>query len=153
MTWLPVLRRSQGTSVRSLRDEMDRLFTTFSEDWPENGLVRSVPCAWYPAVDIEENENEYLLRAELPGMEVDDVDISLTDNVLTIKGEKKLEKEEKEKNYHHVECRYGTFQRTFQLPPNVDANKVKAEFSKGVMTVHIPKSPETKPKKIEIKSA
>ena len=153
MTWLPVLRRTGTTSVRSLRDEMDRLFKTFFEDWPENGLLRSEPCAWYPAVNIEESENEYLLRAELPGMEASNVDISLTDNVLSIKGEKKLEKEDKDRDYHHVECRYGTFQRTFQLPPNVDENKVKAEFSKGVMTVHIPKSPETKPKKIEIKAA
>ena len=153
MTWLPVLRWRGDRNVLPFRDEMDRFFNSFLEDSPYSGFIRRETGTWYPSVDIEENDNEYLLRAEIPGMESKDVDISLNDNVLTIKGQKKVEKEEKESNYRHVECRYGTFQRTFQLPANVDPHNVKAECSNGVLTVHIAKSPEAKPKKIEIKSA
>lgn len=151
MAWLPVLRSRGETDIRTLRDEMDRLFNSFFDEWPVAGLSRKENGGWIPAVDIQETENEYTLRAEIPGMDVKDVEVSLADNVLTLKGEKKIEKEEKKKNYHHVECRYGAFHRTFQLPPNVDDKNVKAECSKGVLTVHLPKSPEAKPKKIEVK--
>ena len=153
MTWLPVLRLGGDRNMLSVRNEMDSLFNLFLQDWPYDGLIRNGTGTCYPSVDIEENDNEYILRAEIPRMESKDVDISLNDNVLTIKGEKKMEKEEKERNCYHVERRYGRFQRTFQLPANVDSDNVKAECSNGVLTVHIAKSPETKPKKIEIKSA
>ena len=153
MAWLPILRRTGEFPLRSLRDEMDRLLSSFTEDWPVSGVSRTETGAWYPAVNIEETDREYQVKAELPGIESSEVEISVDDNVLCIKGEKKDEKEEKEKNYHRTEIHYGSFQRTFQLPQNVDAEKIKAESSKGILTVHIPKSPETKPKKIEIKTA
>ena len=152
MTWLPVLRTRDESNVRTLRDEMDRLFSSFFDEWPVASLTKRENGFWSPSVDIQETDTEYQLRAEVPGMDVKDVDVSLADNVLTLRGEKKVEKEEKKKNYHHIECHYGSFHRTFQLPPNVDEKNVKAECVKGVLTVHIPKSPETKPKKIEIKS-
>jgi HSP20 family protein len=151
MTWLPVLRTKGEYNMRTLRDEMDRLFNSFFDELPVSSLAKGENGIWSPSIDIQETDTEYLLRAEVPGMDVKDVDVSLADNVLTLRGEKKVEKEEKKKNYHHVECHYGSFQRTFQLPPNIDEKNVKAECSKGVLMVHLPKSPETKPKKIEIK--
>jgi HSP20 family protein len=151
MTWLPVLRTRGESNVMTLKDEMDRLFNSFFDEWPVASMSNRDNGLWAPAVDIQETDTEYLLKAEVPGMDVKDVDVSLADNVLTLRGEKKVEKEEKKKNYHHVECHYGSFHRTFQLPPNADEKNVKAECSKGVLTVNIPKSPETKPKKIEIK--
>ena len=150
MAWLPILRRSSG--LTNLRDDMDRMFGSFLEDWSSLPL-RKENGGWAPTVDIEENDKEYLVRAEVPGMDSKDVDISLKDDVLTIKGEKKEEHKEEEKNYHYFESRYGTFQRTFRLPQNVDSEKVKAECTKGVLRIHIPKVPETQPKKIEVKNA
>jgi HSP20 family protein len=107
-----------------------------------------------PAVDVVEKEKEYQLLAELPGLDEKDVEVSVADDILTIKGEKKEEKEEKAKNYYVSERRYGTFQRSFQLPAGVDAEKIEANFQKGVLTVTLPKAPEAlkKEKKIAIKS-
>ena len=107
-----------------------------------------------PVVDVVEKEREYQVSAELPGLEEKDVEVSVADDMLTIKGEKKEEKEEKAKNYYLSERRYGAFQRSFRLPPGVDSAKIEANFQKGVLTVTLPKTPEAqkKEKKIEIKT-
>ena len=106
---------------------------------------------WTPAVDIAEQENEYAVKVELPGVSKEDVKISLESNILTIKGEKKQEKEETKKNLHRVERSYGMFQRSFTLPSTVKSDKIDATFIDGVLTITLPKVEEAKPKQIEVK--
>lgn len=150
---------------RNFRTEMDRLFDRFAGGFGLPSLSRmfdggngafetsfSVPS---PAVDITEDAAGYRLSAELPGMAEQDIEVSVTDDTLTIKGEKKQETEKQDKNYYLSERSYGSFQRSFVLPDSVDADKINAEFAKGVLTVTLPKKPEAKvePKKIEVKPA
>jgi len=106
---------------------------------------------WAPLVDITEDEKEYLIKAELPEVKKDDVKVSVQDGVLTISGERKSEKEEKNKKFHRVEWAYGSFSRSFTLPEDADADKVAGDFKDGVLKVHVPKSEKAKPKKIEVK--
>ena len=105
---------------------------------------------WTPAIDVSETEKEYLVKAELPGISKKEIDISLTDGVLTIKGEKKQEKKEEKENYHFIETRYGSFSRSLRLPDDASAEKVDATYTDGVLTVSIPKTESAKPKKIEV---
>ena len=106
---------------------------------------------WAPLVDITEDEKEYLVKADLPEVKKEDVKVGVEDNVLTISGERKFEKEEKNKKYHRVERAYGSFMRSFTLPEETDAKKVSAEFKDGVLKVHLPKNGVAKPKGIEVK--
>ncbi len=106
---------------------------------------------WAPKVDIYEDEEGVDLRFELAGVEPKDVDIRFENGVLTLRGERKLEKEEKKDNYHRVELSYGTFTRSFSLPATIDAEKIRAESKNGVLTVHLPKKAEAKPKSIQVK--
>jgi HSP20 family protein len=108
-----------------------------------------------PAIDIAEKGTAYELTAELPGMDDKGIEVTVSDNVLSIKGEKKEEKEQKDKNYHLSERRYGSFQRSFDLPTGVDAAKIEAQFAKGVLTVTLPKTAEAqkKQRKIDVKTA
>jgi HSP20 family protein len=140
--------RKELSPFTSLQREMDRLFADFSKRF-------GAPLAGdaFPKLDISETDGEIKVSAELPGIEEKDVDVTLRDDVLTIKGEKKAEREEKDKNYHLVERSYGSFQRTIQLPAGMDPAKVKATMDKGVLTVTMPKPAAAQPKKIEIKSA
>lgn len=108
---------------------------------------------WSPLVDISEDEKEYLIKAEIPEMKKDDMKISVQDNVLSISGERKYEKEEKGKKYHRVERAYGSFMRSFTLPEDADGSKVGAEYKDGILKVHLPKSEKAKPKAIEVKVA
>jgi len=145
----------------SLRREVDRLFEDFDRGFwrfPSRSLFDIEPF-WRrgvaaPAVDIVEREKDYQVAAELPGMEEKDIEVKVTDDVMTIKGEKKAEKEEKKKDYYLSERHYGAFQRSFSLPDGVDADKIEASFKKGVLTVTLPKKPEAiKPeRKVEIKA-
>jgi HSP20 family protein len=117
------------------------------------GLRGEMPApvtAWNPAVDIFENENEIVIKAELPGMEAKDIEIGLENNVLTMKGERHFEKEAKEENYHRVEREYGRFSRSFSLPLAVKEDKVTAEFKNGLLRIVLPKKEEIKPKAIKI---
>lgn len=106
---------------------------------------------WSPLVDISEDEKEYLVKAELPEVKKEDVKLTVQDNVLSITGERKYEKEEKGKKYHRVERAYGRFMRSFTLPEDADGTKVAAEYNDGVLKVHLPKSEKAKPKSIEVK--
>ncbi|MBM2839971.1 MAG: Heat shock protein, Hsp20 family [Bacteroidetes bacterium] len=106
---------------------------------------------WTPAVDVAENENEVQVKVELPGVSKDDVKITMQENILTIRGEKKQEKETKNSEYHRVERSYGSFQRSFTLPTNVKHDKIEASYNDGVLTVTLPKAEEAKPKQIEVK--
>lgn len=106
---------------------------------------------WTPLVDIVEDEKEYLIKAELPEMKKEDVKITVQDDVLSISGERKYEKEEKDKKYHRVERSYGSFLRSFTLPEDADGTRVNAEYKDGILKVHLPKSEKAKPKAIEVK--
>ena len=106
---------------------------------------------WSPQVDIIEDEKEYLIKADLPEMKKDDVKVTMENGVLCISGERKTEKEEKNKKYHRIERSFGSFERAFTLPEDADANKIAADFKDGVLRVHLPKSPAAKPKPIEVK--
>jgi len=108
-----------------------------------------------PAIDMSEDEKMYKISAELPGMEAKDVDVSVTGDMLVLKGEKRQEKEEKDKNYHFSERAYGSFQRAFELPASVDRGKIAADFSKGVLTIILPKTVEAQQptKKIAVKAS
>lgn len=134
----------------SVQRDINRLFDNFlrSGSPAEETMATSY---FAPAVDIAEQENEYIVNVELPGVAKGDVKISVESNILTIKGEKKQEKEEKNKNFHRVERSYGSFQRSFTLPSTVKNDKIDAVFNSGILTVTMPKSEEAKPKQIEVK--
>jgi HSP20 family protein len=105
-----------------------------------------------PAVDVHEDSERLVLRAELPGVKREDIEVSIDANVLTLKGERKLEKEEQGRRYHRIERSYGTFVRQFQLPSNVDSTQIDAQLTEGVLTVSLNKKQELKPRKIDVKS-
>jgi HSP20 family protein len=106
---------------------------------------------WAPLVDITEDDKEYTIKAELPDVKKDDLKISVQNDVLSISGERKYEKEEKNKKYHRVERAYGNFLRSFTVPEDADADRVSAEFKDGLLQIHLPKSEKVKPKTIEVK--
>jgi HSP20 family protein len=172
-TKLPVTKEKEGSPAsmlgewrpfEGLRREAERLFDDFGRGfgWPpfRSAMSRMEPSwgrelVWpsAPVVDVAEREKDYEITAELPGMAESDIEVNVSDDVLTIKGEKKEEKEEKKKDYYLSERRYGSFQRSFRVPDGVDANKIEAKFKNGVLTVTLPKTPEAqkKQKKIEVK--
>ncbi|MBW2031884.1 MAG: Hsp20/alpha crystallin family protein [Deltaproteobacteria bacterium] len=137
--------------IDRLRGEIDRLFHDFFDMRPFRLPFQGGD--WIPAVDVSETGKEIVVNAEIPGMSAKDIDISLNGRVLTIKGEKKQEQEEKEKNFHRLERRYGSFSRSFELPVDVDADKVKASYKNGVLNLTLPKAKEQEAKRIEIKTA
>jgi HSP20 family protein len=143
MRWRPT------RDLVSIREEMNRLFDSFFSAIPERrrGLLEG---EWVPSVDVAETDEGIVVTAELPGIKQEEVDISIADNVLTLKGEKKEEKEVKEKNYHRVERSYGSFQRSISLPTGVEAGKAKATYKDGILRVTVPKVEEAKPKQIKI---
>jgi HSP20 family protein len=136
--------------VTRLRSEMDRLW----DDYFGSGrrALRPMEETWMPAVDVSETADNITIKAEIPGMEAKDIEISMVGDTLTIKGEKKTEREEKDENYHLVERSYGFFSRAMKLPALVDPDKVEATYKNGVLTVVFPKKEEVKPKAIEIKA-
>ncbi len=139
----------------SFRGEMDRLFDRFGVPSFPSFFGASTDLAFtVPAVDVTEDDKAYKIAAEMPGVEEKDIDVSVNEDTLVLKGEKRQEKEEKGKNTYVSERSYGSFQRAFALPEGVDRGKIAADFSKGVLTVTLPKTPESQKqqKKIEIKT-
>jgi len=132
-----------------IQREINRMFdTVFRYDTRDDENVFN---AWTPAVDIAEHDEQYLVKVELPGVNKDDVKITLENNILTIRGEKKQEKETKKENYHRVERSYGSFQRSFTLPTSVKSDKIDAVYKDGILQIALPKAEEAKPKQIEVK--
>lgn len=133
----------------SLQERMNKLF---EESLLQTGKERQdiSIAGWSPAMDVMESDEEIVLKAELPGIELKDVEVLIKDNILTLRGERKFEKEEKKENYHRIERSYGVFQRSFTLPATVEQEKVKARMKDGVLEVRLPKTKEEKSKKIEI---
>jgi len=136
--------------------DMDRMMEDFFGRrmrpwWPERWSRREVMELEAPAVDLFEDKNDIVIKAELPGMEKENLEVKLTDHMLTIKGEKKKEQEIKEENYYRSERSYGSFIRTLELPADVHADKVKASFKNGVLEVRLPKTEEAKTKEVKVK--
>lgn len=137
------------TGMGSLRREMDRLFDRLGEmKWEDLPALGE----WTPSMDISETKDSLVAKVEVPGMEEKDIQISLQENLLTIKGEKKQEREEKDERYHRVERSYGSFLRSIRLPVAVDASRVTATFKNGLLTVTLPKTPAAKGTTIPIKA-
>lgn len=146
---MSLVRWSPARELWNMQSEFDRFFNRFLErDAPETSYRLG---AWEPAVDISETDEEYLIHADLPGLAKDDVKINYEDGVITIRGEKKQEKEEKKKNYHRTERSYGVFERSFRLPNRVEIGKVEAKFKDGVLELRLPKAEEARPKEIPIR--
>ena len=137
--------------MNSLQREINRLFADSKsrEGNEEKGFVKE--SSWMPVVDISENEKEFIVKAELPGMEQKDIEISLEENRLTIQGERKVEKEEEGENYLRREMTCGSFYRAFNITTSVDDEKITASYENGILKISLPKVEKAKPKKIEIK--
>jgi HSP20 family protein len=132
----------------TLQDRMNRLFR---ESYGPEGREESLTTTSFaPPVDVYEDEHNVTLKMEVPGIDEKDIDVRIENNVLTVHGERKFEKEEKEENFRRVERQYGSFTRTFTLPATVDAEKVSASYDKGILKIVLPKKAEAKPKQIKV---
>ncbi len=136
--------------LATLQDRFNSLFENFAEASGTEQLARGT---FVPAVDVYEDEHNLVLKLEIPGVNEDDLNVSLENNTLTVSGERKFEKEEKEENFHRIERRYGSFTRTFRLPNTVDAEKVEAGYDKGILKITLGKRAEAKPKQIKVDGA
>jgi HSP20 family protein len=145
---MALIRFEPARELASLQSEMNQLFSTFFGDAtsPTNGNTRR----WVPAMDLVETEDQFVVRADLPGLAEEDISIELEANVLTISGERKHEEKTEKEGFFRVERAFGTFARTLTLPDGVDADAIKAEFANGVLEVRIPKPEQRKPRKVAI---
>jgi HSP20 family protein len=144
-----IVRWEPFRELSSLQTEMNRLFNAAVGDMPNGGTTGSAR-RWVPAMDLLETDDDFVLRADLPGMSESDVNIELEDNVLTLSGERKAEHEEKSEGFYRVERASGSFSRSLTLPKGVDPEAVDASFDRGVLEVRIPKPEQRKPRKITI---
>ena len=138
------------TGMSSLRREMDRFFDRFVEPrWEETDTMGD----WWPRMDVAETKDAFVVKAEIPGVDQKDISVSLQEQTLTVKGEKRQEREDKDEQYHRVERAYGAFARSFRLPGTVEGAGVKAEFKDGLLTITLPKTPAAKATTIPVKTA
>ena len=148
-TWKPFRELTPFSDFDRMRREMERVWDTFLEgDARKESKKDSV---WLPSVDVSETKNDVVVKAELPGMDPKDIEVTLSDGHLMIKGQKKHEKEEKDEDYHFVERSYGSFVRAVHLPKEVKHDKISASYKNGVLKVVLPKSEEAKTKEVKIK--
>lgn len=145
---MAIIRWDPFRDLVTLREKMNRLFEDYYPARTEEKDM--VAGTWAPSVDIYETENELVLTAELPGIKEDDIEIKLEDNTLTIKGDRRFEKETKEENYHRIERSYGSFLRSFTLPAYIEQEKIEAEHENGVLKIAMPKKQESKSRKVKV---
>lgn len=138
--WRPTTR---WDSLRELEDMMRGIQRAFT-NWPSKAEESMTLSEWSPSVDIGETDKEYVVKAELPEVKKEDIKVNVEDGTLSISGERRVEKEEKDIKYHRVERAYGHFERMFSLPDETDTEHITSEFNQGILTVHLPKNPETK---------
>ena len=143
--WHPVT--DFASEFVNMQHEIDRMFDRFRGGVLDDGSTTT----WLPAVDIVENADGYVVKLEVPGVNKNEVKITVQNDVLTVRGERKQEKETKDENYHRMERSYGSFQRSFTLPSSVKNDKIDASYNDGVLTIGLPKAEEAKPKEIEVK--
>lgn len=149
---MSIVRWDPFRELEDMNHRLNRLFNR-SELLGSDTKETLAGAEWSPAVDIVETPEEFLVKAECPAVNKDDIKVSVEQGTLRIAGERKQEKEEKTKKYHRVERTFGSFVRTFALPDNVDEGKIKAEFKDGLLNVHLPKSEKAKPRAVEVKIA
>jgi HSP20 family protein len=147
---MALIRWEPARELATIQGEMNRLFNTFFDPAQGNGNTPTGARRWIPAMDLVETGEDFVLRADLPGLSEKDVNIELEDNVLTISGERKAEHEERKEGYHRVERASGSFSRSLTLPDGVDPERVQAAFDRGVLEVRIPKPEQRKPRKVTI---
>ena len=145
-----LVKRDPFRELDSLSSRVDRLFNQpFFGRWAFDN--DGVGVDWTPAVDVQETDAEFLVKADLPDVKKEDVKVDVADGVLNVRGERHHEKEEKGKRFHRIEREFGTFERRLSVPSGVDTTKIAAEFKDGVLSVHLPKSADAKPKSIDVK--
>ncbi len=145
---MALVRWSPWRDIMSVQDEMNRLFSGLMR--PAEGGTQAEQ--WMPAVDISETDEGFVVTADVPGMKGDDIKISVSNNVLSLRGEKKNVREDAKENFHRVERSYGLFERTFTLPSGVAAENIRAKYKDGVLEIRLPKSKEAKPKEIKVEA-
>lgn len=146
---MTITRYDPFRDLRNLQEEVNRLFTgNAGRTFDDEGIARG---SWSPSVDIYENKEQIVLEAELPGMNREDFDLTVENNVITLRGERRFEKKEDTDNYHRVERAYGSFTRSFTLPNTVSGEGASADYRNGVLRVTLPKREETKARRIEVK--
>lgn len=143
---MTLVRWSPWRDIMSVQDEMNRLFNGLAKRRGDYGAGEE----WVPAVDISETDEGFIVTADVPGITSEDIKITVSNNVLTLRGEKKNVREESKENFHRVERVYGSFERTFSLPSSVDSDNIRASYRNGVLEVKLPKSKEAKPQEIKI---
>ena len=148
MRLVPYFRKSELPS--RIWPEASRIFEEFFSDFRSPSICAGAAEGFVPAVDILEKDGNLILRAELPGVNEKEIELRIEGNVLTLKGERKMEHEENRSNYHRVESFYGTFSRSFTLPDSVDRDKIKADYKNGILTVTVPQKPESKSREIPV---
>jgi HSP20 family protein len=141
-----ITRRVQSRGL-TLQDEVNRLF---EDNFTRERSGHAELATWAPLVDIYETENELVVKADLPDLQDKDIDVRITNNTLTIRGERKFEKDVKEENYLRIERAYGSFMRSFSLPNTISSESIRADYRNGVLTLHMAKREESKPKQIKI---
>lgn len=149
--WEP---RRELEPVRSLRQEVDRLFEDFFRGWPKpwsSGWFAPAEGAFTPSIDLRETEKDFILTAEVPGLQKEDVDVNIMEQSVTIRGERKQEKETKEQDYHYRETSFGSFQRVVPLPAPIKADEARAKLKDGVLTLTLPKAEPSKPRGVKVK--
>lgn len=151
MNLVPWRRGEQMDPFQQLQREMNQLMQRFFGE-TEGGAGRNDLVAWAPRVDVEEDDKQFVVKADVPGVDPKDVEISVVENALVLRGQKKEEREEKKKNYHRVERFEGQFYREIPLPRGIEADKIQAKSANGVVTVTIPKKAEAQPKKIAVQA-
>jgi HSP20 family protein len=143
---MSIIRWDPFDEIMSTREAMDRLFEDFFSRRPR----QAGPMVWQPAIEISETENDIIVKAELPGIDPKNVEVNVTAEGLTIKGEARTEQEEKKRNYYRRELRYGAFQRTIGLPIEVKGEDAKATFRHGILEVKVPKAERVRPKSVKV---
>ncbi len=151
--WDPPTRWNPFKELEEMEKRLSSYFGRTSVPSRGDKQEAIIVAEWSPLVDISEDDKEYVIKAEIPEMKKEDIKLNVNDDVLTITGERKYEKEEKGTKYHRVERAYGSFMRSFTLPEDADGSKVNAEYKDGLLKVHLPKSEKAKPKAIEVKIA
>ncbi len=143
-----LMRWDPFKELSSLREEIDKLFDSF---FGRKSLFAEKELSFSPSIDVEETENSFLIKAEVPGIKKEDIKVTIDEDGITISGERKKDKEEKGKTYHRIEMAYGKFKRYIPFPREVEPDKAKAKYKEGILHIEIPKSEKAKPKEVEIK--
>lgn len=148
---MPITRFDPFRDLFALQNRMNSIFRDFSPTQGENDALTM--AGFVPPVDLYEDEHKVVIKLEVPGVKQEDLDLRVENNTLTVRGERRFEKEEKEENFHRVEQRYGSFYRSFTLPGTVDTDHIQAQYENGVLRVTLEKRPEAKPKQIKVNVA